>query len=518
MAEWASGYVTDVEYTHGFYRELTPNILTFGTLVKSLRGPSLGGGPQAFCELGCGQGFSTNLLAAANPGIDFYATDFNPAQIAGAQHLAREAGTSNVHFFDDSFADFEARTDLPQFDFIVFHGIYSWIAAEHRRTIVRFIDRRLKPGGLVYISYNCLPGWSGAAPFARLLRMASEAGSGTIMQKLDSGFAFVDRMQEANASYFAATLGIKERIAGLKDKNRRYVAHEYMNANWTPFYHADVAGELSAARLSFVGSAYLLDDIDTINLTPAQRAILAETSDQTMRETLRDFMVNAQFRRDLFSRGAVGLAAGEAKDIWLDSLFALSVPRDEVKLKIKGALGEADLKADVYAPIIDAFARPVEDGKPSALSLRQVLSEDQKLIDLGWKRLQQAVLALVAANYLQPCAADASESDQRRESAERFNRAVTKRARYSDDLYFLASPVTGGGVGVDRVQQLFLLALGNRVPDPAAFVWNTLSSQGQKLGRDGKPLETAEENLAELRVRYEAFENRLPSLRALGIL
>src|SRR5690606_9249955 len=134
----------------------------------------------AYCELGCGQGFSTNLLSAANPDIDFYATDFNPAQIAGAQALCEAAGTKNVRFFDDSFAELEARPDLPKFDVIALHGIYSWIAKEHRDTIVRFIDKRLKPGGLVYISYNCLPGWSGPAPLRQLLRMAGNAAPGTM--------------------------------------------------------------------------------------------------------------------------------------------------------------------------------------------------------------------------------------------------------------------------------------------------------------------------------------------------
>ncbi|MBP8937609.1 MAG: class I SAM-dependent methyltransferase [Agrobacterium sp.] len=160
MQSWNAGYVADLGYTYGFYRELTPAILKFASLTRGVK--TAADTPVNYCELGCGQGFSANLLAAANPQIEFYATDFNPAHIAGAISLAETAGISNLHFFDDSFAEFEARADLPQFDIIALHGIYSWIAKEHRDTIVRFIDRKLKPGGLVYISYNCLPGWSGS--------------------------------------------------------------------------------------------------------------------------------------------------------------------------------------------------------------------------------------------------------------------------------------------------------------------------------------------------------------------
>lgn len=90
-------------------------------------------------DLGCGQGFNVNLVAAAHPGGEFHATDFNPVHIAGARRLARQAGATNIHFYDDSFEDFGRRTDLPDFDIIVLHGIFSRVSAENRRLIVDFI-------------------------------------------------------------------------------------------------------------------------------------------------------------------------------------------------------------------------------------------------------------------------------------------------------------------------------------------------------------------------------------------
>lgn len=515
MNNWNTGYVVDLGYTHGFYRELTPHIQAFSALTRGTDRSSTD--RPAYCELGCGQGFSTNLLAAANPDIDFYATDFNPAQVAGAQRLAEAAGTKNVRFFDDSFAEFDARADLPQFDTIALHGIYTWIAKEHRDTIVRFIDRHLKPGGLVYISYNCLPGWSGPSPLRQLLRLAGNAAAGAMPQKIEAGLAFIERMQDAKARWFATVPGIAERVERLKGQNRNYLAHEYMNADWTLFYHSDVAQDLAAARLAFVGSAHLLDHVDAVNLTADQQAILGEAADPVFRETLRDYMVNQQFRRDIFARGAVPLSAGEVRDIWLDSRFALSTPRGEVPLKVAGALGEATLQEDVYAPVLDAFARPVEAGRSAAISLRQLLTDNPKLAELGWARIQQAILVLVGAGHLQPCPADARGEGKRRESTKRFNLAVMEKARHSADLQFLASPVTGGGLAVDRFQQLFLLALAQGDKDPAAFVWRILDAQGQRIVKDGKPLENPDDNIAELKDRHTAFEKRLPTLKSLGI-
>src|SRR6478752_4438102 len=99
MAAWSEGYVTDIPYTSQYYPELAPGFLAFNCLRQSVRPPSLGPGSN-YLELGCGQGFGLNLLAAANPAMQFLGIDFHPCQIANAQQLARAAGLANVTFED----------------------------------------------------------------------------------------------------------------------------------------------------------------------------------------------------------------------------------------------------------------------------------------------------------------------------------------------------------------------------------------------------------------------------------
>ena len=102
-----------------------------------------------------------------------------------------------------------------------------------------------------------------------------------------------------------------------------------------------------------------------------------------------------------------------------------------------------------------------------------------------------------------------------------LNTHLFNRARFSGDVGCLASPVLGGGVAVDRFQQLFLLARQTGRPQPEAwaqFAWEVLSAQGQRILKEGKPIETPEENLAELLTQAKAFSGkRLPILQALGI-
>ena len=108
MSNWSDGYVTEVGYTHGYYAELAPSRLAFACLTKGVGAPGLGVEPFRLLELGCGQGLSANIIAAANQHMDYTAVDFNPAHIAGASALARDAGTPNLHLREASFAEIAA--------------------------------------------------------------------------------------------------------------------------------------------------------------------------------------------------------------------------------------------------------------------------------------------------------------------------------------------------------------------------------------------------------------------------
>lgn len=109
-----------------------------------------------------------------------------------------------------------------------------------------------------------------------------------------------------------------------------------------------------------------------------------------------------------------------------------------------------------------------------------------------------------------------------RKHTDKLNAHLIDKARGGRDINFLASPVTGGGVKVNRFQQLFLLALSQGKKQPAQWaqsVWQILAAQGQKIIKEGKTLETAEENLAELTAQAQAFaDKQLPILKALQVV
>lgn len=510
MSSWTAGYVADIGYTYGYYTELNPLRVRLAFLNAGLVAPEV----ATACELGFGQGLSANLHAAASQ-VEWFGTDFNPAQAAFAQELSRIADCG-AQLYDQSFDAFCGRPDLPEFDYIGLHGIWSWISDENRAVIVDFIRRKLKVGGVLYVSYNTQPGWAAMVPMRDLLTEHAEVlgsdGAG-ILSRIDSALSFADQLLAANPAYARANPQIAERIQKIKEQNRHYVAHEYFNRDWQPMAFAKMAQWLAPAKLQWACSANYLDAIDAVNLTAEQQNLLAGIPDPMFRQTTRDFCVNQQFRKDYWVKGARQLSALEQAEELRSQRVILVQSRAEVNLKVNGSLGEATLQEAVYAPLLDQLA----DHKARSLAqLEQALQPK----GISFAQIVQAAMVLSGAGVLL-AAQDEAAIVKVKKRSERLNTHLMLKARSSNELSYLAGPVTGGGVNVPRFHQLFLLARqqGHKQPQEwAGFVWNILAAQNQRLLKEGKPLETPEENLAELTTQATEFaDKRLPILKALQV-
>lgn len=226
---------------------------------------------------------SINLHAAASV-TGWQGTDFNPAQAGYAQQLAAASG-AKVDLYDESFAEFCNRPDLPQFDFIVLHGIWSWISDENRHVIVDFLRRKLKVGGVLYISYNTQPGWAAMAPLRDLAEHAElmgAPGSG-ILPRVDSALTFADKLLASGAQYGSANPQVAARLELLKGQDRSYLAHEYFNTHWLPMSFSKMRDWLDQAKLTYACSANYIHHVDLLNLSAEQQKVLADIPDPGFR-------------------------------------------------------------------------------------------------------------------------------------------------------------------------------------------------------------------------------------------
>jgi len=509
---WTSGYISEIDYTYGYYGELNPSKLELACLSAHVAPPRLS--PLRYLELGYGQGMSINIHAAAFDG-EFWGTDFNPTQAAHARSLA-DASESGVKLLDDSFAEFAARPDLPEFDIIGLHGIWSWVSDENRRVIVDIIRRKLRVGGVVYNSYNCLPGWAPAMPLRHLMTLHADlVGSDAtgVVGKIDGAVSFAKQVVDSGALYFRANPAVGERLKNIAGQNRNYIAHEFFNRDWEVMPFSDVAQWLDDAKVSFVASAHLLDHVEAVNLTAEGQKLLADIRHPILRQSVRDYFINQQFRRDVFVKGPRRLSRLNQIEALKSLSFVLTTWPEDIPMKVTGALGEATLQEPIYRPVIEVLAE--EKFAPKTVAH---LAGHAKLASLNFQQLCQALLVLTGAEHIHP-AREASKEARKRCAA--LNLQICNRARDSGNIAYLASPVTGSGIPIGRFQQLFQLAMlegKTKIAEQAAFAWDCLSSQGEALVKEGKAIQTPEENIAELTKEATIFaERRLPLLKALGI-
>lgn len=455
MSDRSAGYVTDVGYTFGYHAALDPRRTRLAFLRAGLEPPRV----ETACELGFGQGVSLAVHAAASR-ARWWGNDLLPEHVRFAQSLDDASGAGTT-LAEATFEEFARLTDLPRFDFIGLHGVLSWISAENRERIAAFVRDHLAPGGVVYTGYNALPGWADMVPLRRLMvEHAARAASGGTVERIEAALAFTERLLDTHPLALRATPRVVERFERLRHADRRYLAHEYFNRDWHPLYFTEAADLFATAGLRHACSAQLREQIDALNLTGEQRRTLAAIDDPRLRETVRDFVTNPQFRRDYWVREARPLSVEACAAAWRDTRVVLVSAPEDIPDKVSGMLGEVRLSDASHRTVIDAL----RDHVPRTIGEVHAAAGAFPIGDIA-----DAVFALAAFDHI-AIAQDDTTIERCAPRTSRLNALLVERARASDDIDVLASPVTGGGVAVARIEQVFLAAIaaGRASPDDLA--------------------------------------------------
>ena len=191
----------------------------------------------------------------------------------------------------------------------------------------------------------------------------------------------------------------------------------------------------------------------------------------------------------------------------------LTTPRSMVGDSVPGAQAQLTLAPEVYGPILDLLA----DHKPRTLEQIEQALEGR----VAGGNLVTAIMVLMGQGSLAAAQSDA-EIELATPPSRALNLKILNRARAADEISFLACPATGGAVPASRLPQMFVLASLSGCAQPAdwaAFAWNILKSQGQRMMREGVTLISDEDNVAMLTADAEIFAAQvLPMWRSLGVI
>lgn len=427
-------YITDIAYSSRFHRELSPAWLAATLTAIGLAAPAVKG--SRWCEIGCGDGFTACLLAAANPQTHFTGIDINPDHIDAARRLALQAGLRNVEFrLSDISAD---RRTIGSFEFIVAHGIYSWVSPETRNAIMHFTARSLAPGGVFYLHYMTQPGAAPFAIFQSIFRQMVASEDGNIERGIEAGLDLIAKLKAAGAGFFIAHPAAASTLEHLGRQELGYIAHEYLNDNFSPLHVADVMETAVSVGLHLVGSATSIENIDALSVPGSVARVLQGVSDSAMRETVKDVARNQSLRRDLYMRDPKPLAAASYKAALEQMLFGI-VPGASVSgdLKIETRIGPVELPAAYVAPLLSKLSRG-----PASFEHLQRAGADPVPTGL----LNQILHVLMGAGIVYPVPAMTVD----RGPAERLNAILLERMNAGIRVPALAIAEMGSGLPLSQ--------------------------------------------------------------------
>jgi hypothetical protein len=268
-------------------------------------------------------------------------------------------------------------------------------------------------------------------------------------------------------------------------ERQRYLVHEYLNEQWQPLYHADVARDLRAAKLTYIGSANLFHNFPTFQLSKPQWDIVAEFQDGELRETIIDCLADRKFREDIYVRGRKPLMRLRHQDLLGQVKLALTVPRALFKMKLSVPAGDAEMSPATYEPIADALAE-----RPRAV---------HELLDLVKSRSNREVAAgeiiatMVGSNQALPFRDGAALDGQA--IADRFNAAFLDRIEEFEPNSRVGLAVASLGTGIfctflEALVYRSLLSKAADVVDHAAReALRLIAARGDKVLKDGDPID-----------------------------
>jgi SAM-dependent methyltransferase len=253
--------------------------------------------PVARCrmlELACGDGASLVSIAAALPQARFVGVDFAARPLARARRMAHDVGAANVELIERDIRDLPA--DLGAFDYIVAHGLYSWVPADVRAHVLPVIARHLAPKGIAFVSYNTLPGAYLRAAVWDMLKYHTRQIADK-RAKLAPARSLLELVATPVASDNAGQKAMRDEVRDAARTSDAALAHDDLSEPNFPVHFHEFAADAARAGLAFITEAHL-NVMTGEDLAPRVREAL-RALDRLAREQYLDFIHFRRYRQSL---------------------------------------------------------------------------------------------------------------------------------------------------------------------------------------------------------------------------
>jgi methyltransferase-like protein/SAM-dependent methyltransferase len=338
-------------------------------------------------ELGCADGGNLVPMAAEIPEGRFLGIDLSPRQIEDGRERLKALGIGNVELRAMSILDVDAS--LGEFDYIVVHGVFSWVGPAIQDAILRICRENLAPWGVAYVSYNAYPGWH-QRDMVREMMLYHTRGIEDPYERSERcldllGFlAETARGEEHHGRFLQARF---EHLSGYRDRPT-YLLHEYLEESNTPFYFHRFMEMAGRHGLQYVADAEIeLAEIETLPPAVADR-LRSSARDRIELEQLLDFILNRTFRRSLLCREGIPLELAMVPERMRRFHTASPVRPDAESPDVRSTAGvtfrgERDRTFTVNHPPTKALLVALSETWPRPLDFAGLLARATDLLGAG---------------------------------------------------------------------------------------------------------------------------------------
>jgi methyltransferase-like protein/2-polyprenyl-3-methyl-5-hydroxy-6-metoxy-1,4-benzoquinol methylase len=248
-------------------------------------------------ELGCAAGANLIPFAARYPGGKAVGVDLSSVQITEGAAAIDRSELSNVNLRTFNIAEIDAS--FGKFDYIICHGVYSWVPEEVQDAILRVCSENLSPTGVAYISYNVYPGWK-AREIVRDAMILRGGPRDTPQEKLSYARGMIEFLEQSARSGSVLQKTVEEVMPILRGTNDYYLLHEFLEPCNSPCYFKEFVRRASVHGLSYLAESEP-STMFVQNYSENVRAPLLRecAGSQIMMEQYLDFIVNRMFRQTL---------------------------------------------------------------------------------------------------------------------------------------------------------------------------------------------------------------------------
>jgi methyltransferase-like protein/cyclopropane fatty-acyl-phospholipid synthase-like methyltransferase len=356
-------------------------------------------------ELGCAAGGNLLPLAVALPGATFVGIDLSSKQLEEGRRIVADLGLKNIELLHKDIKD--VGPDTGTFDYIIVHGVFSWVPPDVQNKIFEVCATHLAPDGIVYISYNTLPGWRTRGVVRDLMTYHSRRfhDPKDKVSQAKALLEFVVRALEGQQTAYANML--RDELKLVQQVSDWYLYHDHLEDENHPLYFHEFVERASAYGLRYLGEAEA-HTMAPRTFAPAVQEVLQRISPDILRlEQYMDFLRNRMFRQTLLCHGSLNpsyqLTPAHAHNFSIASRLRPASATPDLKTDAEERfLGPGDIVLTTKAPVVKAIMTTLAQWWPMPFAFSALCDAVAERLGLGVgnaERVQEAVGTWVLSSY-----------------------------------------------------------------------------------------------------------------------